>query len=140
MAAWRPILIGERRVPGLPVTPDFLVCPDPQPQWWRRVAFRVLRRSLRLEQKLRHEKVSLVHAHFGYCAVDIVPTVRQLSVPLLTTFHGADITKLTGSPGTSHLIYKKMLDEVFRQSTFLIAVSDYIAQCLEEVGAPTRKI
>jgi colanic acid/amylovoran biosynthesis glycosyltransferase len=86
-------------------------------------------------QALAAQKAQLIHAHFGkggyYCA----PIANKLNLPLITTFHGSDITQ------QDKLSYnKKHRDIVFSRSDNIIAISRFIQQKLLERGCPEHKI
>lgn len=107
----------------------------------RRQAFRLTRRSRRLDSWLRSPDVKLVHAHFGQDATQVVPTCRRLGLPLVATFHGMDVTRRVdeGSGRTARLVRARYA-EVFEHAARLIAVSEFIASSLVALGAPERRI
>jgi glycosyltransferase involved in cell wall biosynthesis len=78
---------------------------------------------------------SLIHAHFGkggyYCA----PIAKSLNLPLVTTFHGSDITQ------KDKFSYNKKHRKIaYEQSSKIIAVSSFIEQKLLAGGCPPDKI
>lgn len=86
-------------------------------------------------QALATQQAQLIHAHFGkggyYCA----PIAKKLDLPLITTFHGSDITQRDKfSYGSKHR------NIVFQRSERIIAVSDFIQRKLLERGCPEHKI
>lgn len=42
----------------------------------------------------------LVHVHWATEAIDVLPVVRQLGMPLVVTVHGMDVTRALRWPGT----------------------------------------
>lgn len=88
---------------------------------------------------LRRTQTRLVHAHFGLGAVAALPIARRNRLPLIATFHGFDVTS---QPRRSDIgeRYRRQLGDVFRYASTLVAVSDYIASQLVELGAPPDKI
>ncbi|MFG1497413.1 glycosyltransferase [Saccharospirillum sp. HFRX-1] len=77
----------------------------------------------------------IIHAHFGSNALNCLALSKALNIPLLTTFHGRDITinKHTKKQDDN-------LQKVFNGSQKIIAVSDFIKSKLLERGCPENKI
>jgi colanic acid/amylovoran biosynthesis glycosyltransferase len=92
-------------------------------------------RSWRLGKLARRLDVDLIHVHFLWNAPQAFEAVNRTGVPLLVTVHGTDInTALVDGQ------YCKLVEPVFERATRLLAVSDFIARRLEEVGCPADKI
>lgn len=82
---------------------------------------------------LEAQEVRLVHAHFGQSGVEILPVARELRLPLLVTFHGADASSWLRNRG-----YVEKLRELFDYA-HIIAVSQDMADRLVALGAdPAR--
>jgi glycosyltransferase involved in cell wall biosynthesis len=78
---------------------------------------------------------SLIHAHFGKGGYYCSPIAQKLNIPLITTFHGSDITQ------KDKFSYNKKHRKVaFQQSSKIIAVSKFIENKLLEGGCPPEKI
>lgn len=81
----------------------------------------------------------LVHAHFGWSAVDALPLARRLGLPLVATFHGSDVT-VYPHIGRRQRVSPRMLglrtklDIVFKQLDAAIAVSAFIEGRLRRLG------
>ena len=73
--------------------------------------------------------IRLIHAHFGYSGLEVLPLARSLAIPLLVTFHGADASNLLKS---RH--YVRDLQDLFEYAS-VITVSETMAQRLEGIGA-----
>ncbi|HEX6640375.1 MAG TPA: glycosyltransferase, partial [Thermoanaerobaculia bacterium] len=90
---------------------------------------------VRWMRALRRTNPVLMHAHFGFSARVPVGIARDLGVPLVITYHGADITiERTGR-----------VDRIDRERAFsgasrIIAVSRFIADRLRAAGAPADKV
>ncbi len=88
--------------------------------------------------------ITLLHAHFGPDATYALPLAERLGVPLITTFHGWDITL----PRSSYLTraslttwrYVARSAALRRHGTTFIAVSDYIRDCLLAQGYPADRV
>jgi colanic acid/amylovoran biosynthesis glycosyltransferase len=91
-----------------------------------------------LRAYLRDSPPDLVHAHFGTDAAVLLPYLRNVSAPLVVTFHGQDVTRRGGSAVRRLLVsrYRALFDRADR----LIAVSDFIAARLLDLGAPPDKV
>jgi glycosyltransferase involved in cell wall biosynthesis len=84
---------------------------------------------------LAAEEPVLVHAHFGTNAPAAIPIARALAVPLVVTFHGADIAS-TARTSTE----RARRARVFASAARVIAVSDFIAGRLRANGCPAERI
>lgn len=76
-----------------------------------------------------------MHAHFGFSARVPVRIAQELGIPLVITYHGADIT----------VERTAWMDRVDRERAFahagrIVAVSEFIAGRLRAAGAPAEKI
>jgi len=138
---WSPVLLGERHIEeGLPVETHFLLEQQAFLRRYSHKSFRLWRTSWALETYLSSTAPVLLHAHFGWSGVDLVPTARRLGIPLVVTFHGVDITRCRSQGSLGDRLYWNRLRDLFDYSAILIAVSDYIASKLEASGAPKSKI
>lgn len=101
----------------------------------RRRIFEYTRRSRRLERVLREWSPKLVHAHFIWDAGLIVPTLRQLGIPLVVTAHGFDVTVDPADTAAGRRRHRRDR-EVFEYATTVIAVSEFIRDAAIGRGAP----
>ena len=87
------------------------------------------------QKNLQQQHANLIHAHFGKGGYYCSPLANKLDMPLVTTFHGSDITqKDKFSYGQKH---RKV---TFDNSSKIIAVSKFIQSKLLERGCPENKI
>jgi colanic acid/amylovoran biosynthesis glycosyltransferase len=77
----------------------------------------------------------IIHAHFGKGGYYCTPISQKLNLPLITTFHGSDITQ-----NDKFSYNKKHRGIAFQQSSKIIAVSKFIENKLLEKGCPQDKI
>ncbi len=89
----------------------------------------------RWQKALAANHADVIHAHFGkggyYCA----PIAKKLELPLVTTFHGSDVTqkdKFSFNSKHRHI--------TFAQSAKIIAVSQFLKRKLLSRGCPEDKI
>jgi colanic acid/amylovoran biosynthesis glycosyltransferase len=84
---------------------------------------------------LAAQHADIIHAHFGkggyYCA----PIAKKLDLPMITTFHGSDVTQKD-----KFSYNNKHRNITFRQSAIIIAVSQFIKNKLIARGCPEDKI
>lgn len=85
--------------------------------------------------KLNKLSPQVIHAHFGSNGLNCIALSKALDIPLLTTFHGHDIT--TNRNRGNH---ESVLHKVFNGSDKIIAVSEFIKEKLIEHGCPENKI
>lgn len=78
---------------------------------------------------LAREQPSLIHAHFGPSALQILPVAIEMQIPLVTTFHGFDASSYLRNSR-----YTSALPALFA-SSFLITVSEEMRQRLIRLGA-----
>jgi glycosyltransferase involved in cell wall biosynthesis len=90
------------------------------------------------------KELSLVHVHFGPDAVMAMPLTRKLNIPMLTTFHGMDITRnnlaLLTSKRPTDMHYALRFNELKRSGAGFIAVSDFVQNLLLKAGFAKDKI
>lgn len=86
-------------------------------------------------QQLANEHANIIHAHFGKGGYYCTPIAKKLDLPLVTTFHGSDITQ------TDKFSYNKKHRAItFQQSEKVIAVSQFVKNKLIAGGCPENKI
>ena len=79
----------------------------------------------------------LVHAHFGPDGVFASGIAARSRLPLVVTFHGYDATlRDQASDGSKRSVFNAGYQELFRRASVLIAVSEFIAGRLVDIGAP----
>ena len=84
---------------------------------------------------LHKQKANLIHAHFGKGGYYCTPFSKKLDLPLITTFHGSDITQ------KDKLSYNKKHRQItFSHSSKIIAVSKFVENKLLLAGCPEEKI
>lgn len=78
--------------------------------------------------------VRLVHAHFVNDAWFIALAAKVAGLPLIVTCHGYDVTEKPNQPGISGALYRLRAKIVFALADEVIAVSDFIADRVRELG------
>ena len=83
---------------------------------------------------LEHD-VDLLHAHFGWEGYSSLALKRRLDIPLITTFYGADVSKL---PQASKWIWR--YKQLFQEGDLFLAEGSHMAQCVVDLGCPPNKV
>lgn len=86
-------------------------------------------------EAIRDQDPALIHAHFFNDGLDAVKLADHLSVPVVTTVHGHDITKHENAVAQSQG-NRRFFDRVDR----VIAVSEFIAHQALVRGCPEQKL
>jgi len=136
---WKPVLAGVDRVASELTRPtDRLLAPGISDL--RRRAFKVTRRSRGIRKGIVDIDPRLVHVHFGMDAVMLLPVVRSLKLPLVTTFHGVDVNVLPHGRSVLSRLYSARLPQLFAYADALIAPSEFLRDRLIALGAPAAKV
>lgn len=96
-----------------------------------------------LTNYLRGQKFVLVHAHFGVDSYFLLDAKKSLNFPLITTFHGYDITvdeKSAKKSFLAHKVFSKYKVRLASEGDCFIAVSNFIKAKLIENNFPSSKI
>lgn len=89
----------------------------------------------KIKDVIRNNKIDVIHAHFGNCAVKILPIAKSMNIPLVVSFHGYDASKL--------LLDKKYTDQLkllFEYATFSIVCAPFMFSSLKEFGLTEKKL
>jgi len=103
--------------------------------WVERGALRLLGRSPYLEYVLRAEDAHLLHAHFGQLGALFVPVARRLALPLITSFHGMDLSTFATDPA-----WKPRFEALWIYGQRFLVLGPRMAERLRRVGCPAGKI
>lgn len=87
-----------------------------------------------LARYLRANAVDVVMAEYGPSAIDVADACRQISMPLVTHFHGWDAYVLASQPEA-----RSRYQALFEQSAAIIAVSRHMRRHLLNLGAPADR-
>jgi len=104
--------------------------------WYDRLAKYVLcYPEAYFEYILRKYDAKLIHAHFGYDALHMLPLKKRMSLPLITSFHGYDylyFPTLIGNP--------KIYEELFELGDLFLVEGYASRKELITLGCPPEKI
>ncbi|MCA9248235.1 MAG: glycosyltransferase, partial [Planctomycetales bacterium] len=92
-------------------------------------------RSWRLMAVARQTQAQLLHVHFLWNAPLALDAARQFRLPLIVTAHGTDVNSAIVDDA-----YRASLQPIFEHADLILAVSDFIAQRLVEIGCDEAKV
>jgi glycosyltransferase involved in cell wall biosynthesis len=147
---WRPVFVGLKRIPGLPVE-DLNIRLLPSTTSLPGRAYRKLLRSLHIpppgiRRRLLPESASLIHVHFGTDAVDHWDWIRSFDVPVVVTLHGYDINihkqwwQLPAQSPARRRYPGRLLRLASDPRVHFVAVSRAIKERAIEWGIPAERI
>lgn len=109
----------------------------------REVPFKVFGFAPVFLRRIRKFEPALVHAHSGPGGVAALPIASYLRVPLVTTFHGGEVTtsdsEMAGHRHYSARAYWSRRKQLQSKGSLFIAVSKFIHGKLLEQGYPEDK-
>jgi glycosyltransferase involved in cell wall biosynthesis len=79
--------------------------------------------------------IALIHAHFGPSGIYGLKLKKILDIPLVTSFHGWDISALLRDN-----YYVRQYKDLFKEGDIFTATSKYMVQQLTDAGCPQDKI
>lgn len=109
-------------------------------RWWfaqvKKVPIPLSAREMRdIRSALDRHVTDVFHVYFGSIAAQLLPLLREISCPLVVSFHGADAGVDTQKPA-----YRDALHEIFTLSELILARSEYLVMRLRELGCPQSKL
>lgn len=89
----------------------------------------------RMASVVKSVKPDLIHAHFGTAGAKMAPLAKSLAIPLVTTFHGFDATKLP-----KQRFWRDAYRAMWQIPGAAVGVSENICNKLLELGADRDKV
>lgn len=135
LSEYVPMFAGlERAYPSLPLPQEPLLLSELKPSIsdLRAKLYRRIGIAPFFHRKAKRLRPDLVHAHFASGGRSALPVARALGVPLLVTFHGADVTVR----GLQKSYYKRLSEE----ASLFLCVSQFIRDRALEAGFPAEKL
>jgi colanic acid/amylovoran biosynthesis glycosyltransferase len=96
----------------------------------------VRRRLSKLKSWLKKQNIECIHARFGPAGLELLDAAKQSGIPLITSFHGFDATKLV----KTNAKYRASLKRLFRHGQAFTVVSEDMKRKLVRLGCPAEKI
>lgn len=84
---------------------------------------------------LERERVHLLHIFLGNVAIHCLPLLRSSPIPVIASFHGADVAGTMASPR-----YRHDLQELFGLARLICCRSEDLKQRLVALGCPPEKV
>jgi len=141
--SYKPLILARTKVGESRVA--MLALSDSDPSGIRQKFMTLTRSTSFFLRDERVRRLSLIHSHFGPCSVYALPLAHQLSIPLISTFHGLDTTAtpwryFLQELGVTTINYFLHLNELRKSGAGFIAVSGFIRDCLIDQGFPRERI
>lgn len=142
---YEPVFAGSRRVPGLelPLEKVYLVNRGGAFARFHEIRFKIWGSAPALAKQLEALRPILLHAHHGPNGLRVLPLASRLKVPLITTFHGSDITITALRYYKTYLGYRYYManrGKLKASSATFLAVSKFVQRKLLEQGFPAERI
>ncbi len=81
------------------------------------------------------KKINILHAHFGWTGANFVDFAQKHKLPLITSFYGADATRLDILE-----VYSKAYQKLFHYGSKFLVEGPVLAEKLIGIGCPSDKI
>jgi glycosyltransferase involved in cell wall biosynthesis len=125
-----------------PLRPASIVMPRLSPL--QLADFMLLRNPSYHQRTLAETKLDLIHAHFAVDAVYALPLSKVLGIPLITTFHGFDVTspdsmllKSVRPAPINSVLHRKRLQ---REGAWFLCASDFLRRAALRKGFPPERL
>lgn len=146
MKSYRPFVLTSALVDQDQFPFDAVYCSHQRfaggrPGIWKIVA-RKIYEALTHSQKrfytkiITDQKAQLLHAHFGTEGYYHLGIQRKTGLPLITTFYGADVSKLPQDRPK----WRKRYRRLFEIGSLFLAEGPYMAHALIDLGCPPQKV
>jgi glycosyltransferase involved in cell wall biosynthesis len=141
---YEPVFCGLIDVPhALPVpAPICLTHRDAVLSRYRVEAYRRLFWAPSFHQQVRLARPALIHSHFAVDAVDTLGMQKGLSIPLVVTLHGFDVSASDQDFGRnrSGRRFLKRRPRLWQRASYFICVSQAIHEIALRAGYPEEKL
>jgi colanic acid/amylovoran biosynthesis glycosyltransferase len=145
VTGWRPLVIAQK-VENLATFPIAEI--EVVPRAPGRFVARAIERSFtgapwqisrgeaaRLRAVLRAREVRVLHVFFGNVAVHLLPLLETAGIPVVVSFHGADVTGAIAGEK-----YRAARERVFALAARVACRSEALAGAVERLGCPPEKL
>jgi len=138
-------VVGYRRVHDLPPLTTDVVLGDRHPR--RAVVearlLKLSRRSVWLHAVLLAHRPKAILAHSTYEAWSLLPSARQLKIPVVVAIHGSDVTRRPEAVSRDHYSLRQVnrhFGEFASQVALFLPASRFLAQALRDRGVSSEKV
>jgi colanic acid/amylovoran biosynthesis glycosyltransferase len=142
---WQPFVLAQK-VENLSIFPVDRLEVVPRSPW--RFASRAVEKYLthtpwqitrgeaaRMRRVLRESRASVLHVFFGNVAVHLLPLLETAGVPVVVSFHGADVAGAIASPA-----YRAARERVFALAARVACRSEALLEAVHGLGCPREKL
>jgi glycosyltransferase involved in cell wall biosynthesis len=135
---FRAFYLGLRRIPGLSISDErsHIVTRNSVMGKLERARFKLFGPSASLLDELSQIRPALIHAHFGPDACNAISLAHSLQLPLVTTFHGYDITVADHHMPRLYVYRQNLLKTVGAK---FLCVSEFIRDRVIAKGFPAER-
>lgn len=142
---YEPLYAGSRQVAGLELPREkvYTVNRGGLLGNFHELRFKILGSAPAMVKRLRALRPVLLHAHYGPNGLRALPLASALRLPLITTFHGGDVTTTDLRHQKTYLGFRHYLANKAKLKTIdamFIAVSQFLRRKLLEQGFPAEKV
>jgi colanic acid/amylovoran biosynthesis glycosyltransferase len=130
-----PKYVGLGRVsPSLPLPSDsiLLTADISRTSEFRQKLYRRTGIAPAFHRRAARTGARLIHAHFASGGRSALPLARGLRVPLVVTLHGSDVTV--------KMNFRKRYDDLWRETSMFLCVSEFIKDAALRAGFPEEKL
>lgn len=89
----------------------------------------------RFASALRQNSITVVHAHFGRAGYYALPAIRQLNLPLITSFYGYDVSEYP----TKYPAWREHYRELFAETRYVLCLGRKMQENIIALGCPPEK-
>ena len=143
---FQPVFAGLKRIdPGLDVAPHPNITLSHSESWSEKAKRRIFLRTgyaSRFVRTIAAQNPQIIHAHFAIDAGAVVSMAKKLSIPLIATLHGYDVTSTAVATNTWPTIrtYVRRKRELWGNACAFICVSEHVRQQALARGFPEEKL
>lgn len=142
---WQPLVLAQKveNRDAFPIDDLELV---PRSPW--RFAARALERNVthapwqisrgesrRMRAALRERNARVLHIFFGNVAVHLLPLIESVELPVVVSFHGADVTGAIATPG-----FRAARERMFARADRVACRSEALVESVQRLGCPREKL
>ncbi len=145
LCGYEPVFAGSRRVAGLDLPQKQIYTVNSGGLFGRfhELRFKISGTAPALRKRLGALRPVLLHAHYGPNGLRALPLANALGLPLITTFHGSDVTIADLRHQKTYLGFRYYLANKAKLKTggaVFIAVSKFVRKKLLEQGFSPEKV
>jgi len=141
LTRWRPTFVGALKVhSALARDTDAIAYPGGTRGTAAFLQLRATGGSAQLTRMLATRRPAIVHAHFAGDGWLVSRTAERLSIPLIITVHGLDVTRQPARGGARGARYRRNLRIAFDRAALVLAASEYVRDRAIDLGADPAKV